>query len=71
MHCRMHKELLSQHEPFKEENKLNSRARFKRQNDQKITDAVHLLKVVFSQWMTSTKEKAAQFPWQILTNTAS
>ena len=71
MHCRLHKELLSQHKPFKEENKLNSRARFKRQNDQKITDAVHLLKVVFSQWMKSTKEKAAQFPWQILTITVS
>ena len=44
MHCRMHKELLSQHQPFKEENKLNSRARFKRQRDQKIKDAAHLLK---------------------------
>ena len=44
MHCRIHKELLSQHQPFIEENKLNSRARFKRQRDQKITDAVHLLK---------------------------
>ena len=68
MHCRMHKELLSQHQPFKEDNKLNSRARFKRL---KITDAVHLLKVVFSHWMKSAEEKAAQFPWQILTNTAS
>ena len=45
MHCRIHKELFSQHQPFKEENKLNSRARFKRQRDHKIKkDAAHLLK---------------------------
>ena len=43
MHCRIHKELLSQHQPFKEESRLNSRARFTRQRDQKITD-VHFFK---------------------------